>query len=135
MNNEIIDAIESNPNFEICININLRIKDEYLKKMTYKYPYSKFGIDLLGKEYGKIYTGNEDNELIYSIEEFKEYFDIYEYDDINKSILSVDICDLLQDEDRVNMYDVNEEVLKCKLTLQDIGYSDKLIYLEAEINE
>lgn len=135
MTEDIIKAIENNPNFEICININLKIKEDYLNKMKYEYPYSIFGIDLLGREYGKIYSGNERNELTYSIEEFEEYIDIYECDDIHPTILSVDICSLFQNGDKFNMYNVSEEVLKCKLTLQDISYSDKIIYLEAEIIE
>ena len=138
MTEDIILAIERNPNFEICININLKITNEYLEKSKYKYPYSRFGVDILGKEYGKIYSGNEDNELTYSLDEFKQYFDIYECNDIHESILSVDISDIFNDEniekDRYENINYGDDIIKCKLSLQDISYSDKIIYLEAEIN-
>ena len=96
-----------------------------------------FGVDLLSKNYGKIYTGNEDNELTYSIEEFEEYIDIYtcEDNDINQNFISIDLTDILQDENKIGMFNINDEIVKCKLTLQDISYSDKIICLEAEIIE
>lgn len=139
MTEDIINAIEENNYFEICINIMLKINKNYIDKykLNYPYPYVTFGVDLLSKNYGKIYIGNEDNELTYSIEEFEEYIDIYncEDNDINQNFISIDVTDILQDENKIGMFDIDDEVVKCKLTLQDISYSDKIICLEAEIIE
>ena len=128
----LYETLINNPDFKIWININLDINKNYLKKMSYPYPYSTFGINLLGKKYGKIYSSNENNEFEYSLKEFKKYFDLSEGPCFD-SFLSIDICSVLQDPYKENMYNVNSEVLKCKLVLNDISYSDKIISLEAEI--
>lgn len=129
MSNTIRDTIINNPDFDICINLNLEIKSEYLKEMSYPYPYDKFSVDLLGEEYGKVYN-NSNEEFKYSIDEFQQYFDIEINGDL---ILKIDITNILQDPNNRDMYYNLNEIIKCKLTLQDIGYSDRLIYLEAEI--
>lgn len=106
MMSNLYETLVYNSDFKICIDINIEINKSCLKKMSYPYPYSTFGVDLLGKKYGKIYSSNKDNEFEYSLEEFKKYFDLSEGPCFD-SFLFIDICSVLQDPDKDSIYDVD----------------------------
>lgn len=121
MKNEIIDVIESNPNFDICLTLNLEVSSKSLKNRIYKYPYDNYNIDLYGKDRGRVY--NQTYEQYYSKDELEQYLDIYEK---GCGYISIDL-NSIDKETREIDYNIKDEVIKCYFEGCDISYSDKCI--------
>lgn len=121
MKDEIIKIIESNPNFDISLTLNLEVSSKSLKNRIYKYPYDNYNIDLYCKNKGRVF--NQTYEQYYSKDELEQYLDIYEkgcgYISINLN--NIDI------ESRKRDYNIKDDSIKCYFEDCDISYSDKTI--------
>lgn len=123
MNEKLIDAIENNPNFDICLILDLAVSGNVLKFREYKYPYDYYTIELCGKNAGRIY--NQTYEQYYSKDELEQYIDIYE--NYSKFPIKVDLS-YIEDNILKTTYGISDStIVTCVFDDFDIGYSDDVI--------